>query len=139
MPPIADGERALDDDIRALDGLRDELRVGDESAAELRGRVEAQDAVIRDARRGLETIRTEANELEVLRATAESDLSHLAQTCVDAVQCRSTRCSPTSRRWSRTARQRRTRPSSGRRSQTRNRTRTRSPPPRRLTRRRSAR
>ena len=38
------------------------------------------------ARRGapLEAIRAEASELEVARATAESDLTHLAQTCVDA-------------------------------------------------------
>ena len=42
--------------------------------------------LIRDARRVLEEIRAEASELEVARATAESDLAHLAQTCVDAVQ-----------------------------------------------------
>ena len=49
-------------------------------------RVEAQDTVIRDARRALEEVRAGASELEVARATAESDLAHLAQSCVDGVQ-----------------------------------------------------
>ena len=83
---IEQGERALDEQIRALDGLREELRAADEAAGELRVNVDAQDLVIRDARRVLEEIRAEAGELEVVRATAESDLTHLAQTCVDAVQ-----------------------------------------------------
>jgi chromosome segregation protein len=48
--------------------------------------VDAQDAVIREARGVLETIRSEATDLEVHCATAQSDLTHLAQTCVDAVQ-----------------------------------------------------
>ena len=84
---IADGERALDEDILALEGMRDELRAADEAAADIRARVDAQDRVIRDARRVLEEIRAQAGELEIARATAESDLAHLAQTCLDAVQC----------------------------------------------------
>jgi chromosome segregation protein len=87
LAAIADGERALDEGVRALDALREELRIADEAAAEIRARVDAQDAVIRDARRVLEDVRSEAAELEVARATAESDLGHLAQTCTDAVQC----------------------------------------------------
>lgn len=83
---VADGERALDDAIRVLEAMRDDLRVADEAASELRAKVDAQDAVIRDARRVVEAIRAEANELEVARATAEADLTHLAQACVDAVQ-----------------------------------------------------
>ena len=42
--------------------------------------------MIRDARRALEDVRAGASELEVGRATAESDLTHLAQSCVDGVQ-----------------------------------------------------
>ena len=87
LQAIADGERELDESIRALEAVREALRTADEAAAELRARVEAQDVVIRDARHVVEGIRTEAMELEVARATAESDLSHLAQTCADAVQC----------------------------------------------------
>ena len=43
--------------------------------------VDGQDAVIRDARRGLDEIRAHAGELELARATAQSDLGHLAQMC----------------------------------------------------------
>ena len=83
---IAGDERALDEDIRALDSLREGLRTADDAAAALRATVDGQDGLIRDARRVLEEIRTGANELEVARATAESDLAHLAQMCLDAVQ-----------------------------------------------------
>jgi chromosome segregation protein len=84
---IAENERTLDDDVRALDALREDVRTADDAAAALRGEGEAQDLVIREARRALEGIRGQAGELEVARATAESDLAHLSQTCVDAVQC----------------------------------------------------
>jgi len=83
---IASSERALDDDVLALESMRGTLREADEAAAALRATVDEQDVAIRQARRALEDIRVEAGELEVARATAESDLSHLAQTCVDAVQ-----------------------------------------------------
>src|SRR5262249_53587441 len=45
-----------------------------------------QEARIREARRALETVREEASGLEVQRATAESDLSHLSASCLDTVQ-----------------------------------------------------
>jgi chromosome segregation protein len=83
---IVDGQRSLDEDIQTLVVKRDELRAADESAASLRASVDAQDVVIRAARSAVETIRAEATDLEVERATAQSDLTHLAQTCVDAVQ-----------------------------------------------------
>jgi chromosome segregation protein len=83
---IEEGEQALDAQVRTLDALREDLRIADEAATELRITVDAQDVVIRDARRVLEEIRAEAGALEVARATAESDLTHLAQTCVDGVQ-----------------------------------------------------
>jgi chromosome segregation protein len=83
---IASSEKALDEDVLALDSLRGTLREADESAAALRATVDQQDVAIRQSRRALEEIRVEVGELEVARATAESDLTHLAQTCVDAVQ-----------------------------------------------------
>jgi chromosome segregation protein len=61
------------------------MRRADAKAAELRTRAEEQDDVIRDARRGLDAIRGLAAELDVTRATAETELSHLAQQCFDAV------------------------------------------------------
>jgi len=86
LQSMVEGQRTLDEDIQTLVARRDELRVADESAAALRGSVDAQDAVIREARGALEAIRGEATDLEVHCATAQSDLTHLAQSCVDAVQ-----------------------------------------------------
>ena len=86
LQAIAAGERLLDDEIRALDGLRDELRAADESAGALRAAVDAQDATIREARQQLEAVRGEVAGFDVARATAESDLSHLAQSCADGTQ-----------------------------------------------------
>ncbi|MEQ1573375.1 MAG: chromosome segregation protein SMC, partial [Vicinamibacterales bacterium] len=86
LQTIADGERSLDEDILRLAALREGLDRADQAATTLRALVDAQDVVIRDARRALEAVRAEAAELEVARATAESDLAHLAQTCADSVQ-----------------------------------------------------
>jgi chromosome segregation protein len=52
----------------------------------VRAGVDAQDATIREARQLLEGIRAEVGGLDIARATAESDLAHLAQSCADAVQ-----------------------------------------------------
>ncbi|MGE0460962.1 MAG: chromosome segregation protein SMC [Vicinamibacterales bacterium] len=82
---VTEHEERMDEDVRALDGLRDGMRQADERAAELRTAVETQEGVIRDARRALEAVRALASELEVNRATAESDLGHLAQQALDAV------------------------------------------------------
>ena len=87
LQAVVDGERTLDDDIRALDVLRGELRTADEQAEALRMQVDAQEIVIREARRVLEEIRAQASEFDLARATAESDLAHLAQTCADMAQC----------------------------------------------------
>jgi chromosome segregation protein len=86
LASIAESERALDDDIQLLRTTRDELREADEAAAALRARVDAQDSVIREARTALEAVRSEAGELELSRVSAESDLTHVAQTCVETVQ-----------------------------------------------------
>ena len=84
---MADEARTLDDDIRALEALRVEVRTADDAATTVRVAVDSQDAVIREARRVLEEIRAHASELDVARATTESDLSHLAQQCAEAAQC----------------------------------------------------
>src|SRR5262249_7753013 len=86
LTSVVESERALDVDIRVLGEKREELRGADDAATALRATVDAQDAVIRDARAALEAVRSEAGELELVRATAESDLTHLAQTCIDSVQ-----------------------------------------------------
>ena len=57
----------------------------DEAVAALRARTDEHEAAIKDARGALESIRAVVSELDVARATAEADLSHLAHTCEDAV------------------------------------------------------
>src|SRR6185503_8688467 len=78
--------RALDADIQTLTALRDELVRADEAATERRASVDAKDVDIRAARQSLEAVRAEASEFDIARATSESDLTHLAQVCVDTVQ-----------------------------------------------------
>jgi chromosome segregation protein len=86
LASIAASEATLDAGVRAFDELRDRVRVADEASQALRGGFEQQEGHIREARRGLETVRAEAAQLDVTRATAESDLAHLASSCADAVQ-----------------------------------------------------
>jgi chromosome segregation protein len=82
---IAAGEAQLDADVIELDALRQAVASVDEAVAELRTRTDALDASIKDARSAHDAIRAVVSELDVARATAESDLSHLAHTCEDAV------------------------------------------------------
>jgi chromosome segregation protein len=82
---LSEHEQALDADVRSLDERREQVRVADERAADLRAAVDTQDSVIRDARRALDAIRALVAELDVTRATAESDLAHLSQQALDAV------------------------------------------------------
>ncbi len=83
---VADGERQLDEDLRRLGGLKDQMQAADTAAASLRAQVETLDTDLRAARAALETMRGTVSELDVERATAESDVAHLAQSCLDAVQ-----------------------------------------------------
>jgi chromosome segregation protein len=82
---IADGQRLMDEDIGRLQGLREDMLVADELALTIRQSTEKQEEVIRDARRAVDALRALAAEVDVQRATAESDLTHLAQQSVDTV------------------------------------------------------
>jgi chromosome segregation protein len=86
LESIAASERTLDAGMRAFDELRDRVRTADETSQALRSGFDEQEGRIREARRGLESVRAEAAQLDVMRATAESDLAHLASSCADAVQ-----------------------------------------------------
>jgi chromosome segregation protein len=83
---IGQAEGRLDSDLLAFAGLKDQVRLADERARELRTGFEQQEFRIKDSRRTLEAIRGEAAGLDVVRATAEADLAHLATSCVDSVQ-----------------------------------------------------
>jgi len=83
---IAAAESTLDAGLRAFDELRDRVRTADEASLSLRTAFEGLEGRIREARRTLENVRSDVAQLDVTRATAESDLSHLAAACVEAVQ-----------------------------------------------------
>lgn len=85
LAAVGEGQRAMDEDVQLLDGLRGEMREADDRALTLKSTTEQQEIVIRDARRALDAVRALAAELDVTRATAEADLTHLAQQCLDAV------------------------------------------------------
>jgi chromosome segregation protein len=82
---IAAGQVQLDVDIHTLDDLRRDVAAADEAVAALRVKTDGHDAAVKDARVALDAIRAVVSELDVARATAEADLSHLAHTCEDAV------------------------------------------------------
>jgi chromosome segregation protein len=81
----AESQSLMDADVTALDTLRVEMREADDKAQTLKDSTDRQENIIRDARRAVDAVRALAAELDVTRATAESDLNHLAQQCVDAV------------------------------------------------------
>jgi chromosome segregation protein len=83
---VLEGERRLDADIRTLGELRREVQAADDHVSTLRINADTLEGEIRTGRSTLETMRTSVAELDIQRATAESDLSHLAQTCLDSVQ-----------------------------------------------------
>jgi chromosome segregation protein len=76
----------LDVEAQELESARAAVRQAEELVTDIHGQVEGSEVEIREARRALDTIRHEASQLEVARATAEADLAHLAEACVDAVQ-----------------------------------------------------
>ena len=82
---IVDGQRLMDEDVAKLEGLRQEMIVADEMAVTIKLSSEKQEDVIRDARRTVDALRALAAEVDVQRATAESDLTHLAQQALDNV------------------------------------------------------
>ena len=86
LTSIVANDQARDDEVRALDGLREQVRLTGEAASDLRQRVEAQDVVIREARKALDAVRGEVGEFDVARARVESDLAHMAQTCEDTFE-----------------------------------------------------
>ena len=83
---VNQSEARLDADIREFDELKARVKEADERARTLRAGFEQHEVHIREARRSLEAVRTEVAALDVARATAESDLNHLAASCVEAVQ-----------------------------------------------------
>jgi chromosome segregation protein len=82
---VTAGVAALDGDIHALTELRSAVATADDAVETLRTKADAFETAIKDARAAHDAVRTIVSELDVARATAEADLSHLAHTCEDAV------------------------------------------------------
>jgi chromosome segregation protein len=76
----------LDRDGERLEAFRGHVRTAEECVTGLRQHADRIESATREARKALEAIHTEVSELEVARATEESRLAHLAQSCVDALQ-----------------------------------------------------
>jgi len=85
LQAIADGQRLMDEDVGKLEDLRGAMVRADERAVEIKLTAEKQEEAIRDARRAVDALRALAAEVDVQRATAESDLTHLAQQALDTV------------------------------------------------------
>jgi chromosome segregation protein len=83
---IRDGKTRLDAGVADLASMRDGVLAADEAVNSLKAAADEREDAIRQARTSLETIRSAVAELDVTRATSESDLAHLAQACIDAVQ-----------------------------------------------------
>jgi chromosome segregation protein len=83
---VSAGESQLDSDVLALETMRQEVRTADESLATRRATADEQEAVLKDARTALDSVRAIVAELDISRATAEGELSHVANACIEAVQ-----------------------------------------------------
>jgi chromosome segregation protein len=82
---IAVTERALDEAVQALGDLTRGMRDLDERVAGLRQELADRERGIRGDRQVLEAVRADVMQLEVARATAAADLTHLAAACLEAL------------------------------------------------------
>jgi chromosome segregation protein len=78
--------RMLDRDGERLEILRADVRTAEDSVTDLRQQADRIESAMRQSRKTLELIHAEVSDLEVPRATEESRLGHLAQSCVDTLQ-----------------------------------------------------
>jgi chromosome segregation protein len=82
---IQDGERRVDEDIRALQGYQAQIRDLDARVTTMRADFNTRDYDIRGARHRTDAVRAEVTQAEVARATAAADLTHLAETCLETL------------------------------------------------------
>jgi chromosome segregation protein len=82
---IGETERMLDTDVHQLGGLQQEVRGLDERVVAFREEVAGKDRDVRGARQVLDGVRAELMQSEVIRATAASDLAHLATACAETL------------------------------------------------------
>jgi chromosome segregation protein len=83
---VVEGAAQLDAEVLTLETLRQDVHAADDQVAALRIKADEHESIIRTSRATLETLRGTVAELDIQRATAETDLAHLAESCLDAVQ-----------------------------------------------------
>ena len=83
---IDEGKRAIDEEVRGLDRLRQQLVRRTRRPTHCGRRWTRRRPTIRTARGALDETRGSGGELDVAQAKADSDLGHMAQACVDALQ-----------------------------------------------------
>ncbi len=83
---IVENQSQLDQDLIAFGELRQQVVEFEERVNEVQIRFQEHDHHSRTARAELDAVRAEVTQLEVARATAEADLTHLAALCQEALQ-----------------------------------------------------
>src|SRR6202011_4542012 len=83
---IEAGDAQLGVDVVALGALRETVQQADDVVSALRTTADQHELAIKDARTAFESIRAIVSDLDIARATAEADLSHLASSCLETVQ-----------------------------------------------------
>jgi chromosome segregation protein len=83
---IVENQKHLDQGLVAFGELKQQVVAFEERVNDVQIRFQEQEHGSRAARADLDTVRSEATQLEIARATAESDLSHLASLCQEALQ-----------------------------------------------------
>ncbi|HXT72069.1 MAG TPA: chromosome segregation protein SMC [Vicinamibacterales bacterium] len=82
---IRDTEQLLNEDVTAIETMRANMRGLDEQVVNLRAEFSAADQRIRSARHVLEGVRADVLKAEVARTSAMSDLTHLAELCLETI------------------------------------------------------
>jgi chromosome segregation protein len=83
---IVEGVRKAAEEQQALEAAREAVCAADAAVADLQQRFQAVETDTRRARVVVDDARAALGHLEVARATAESDLAHLASSCSEALQ-----------------------------------------------------
>ncbi|MBI2835531.1 MAG: chromosome segregation protein SMC [Acidobacteria bacterium] len=83
---IAGNADRLDRDVEAFAVLGERVRAAEERVGELRAEFDTQEGLARESRVALDETRSACGRIEIARATAEAELTHLAASCLEAVQ-----------------------------------------------------
>jgi len=83
---VTGAEQELDAGLRSFDELREHVRMADDRSQSLRADFDAQESGIKEARRALESVRGEAAQLDVARATGGAVTAVTEEEIVDGIE-----------------------------------------------------